>query len=80
MAKKKARVRKSKVKEACYFCKDKKEPSFKDTQVLRRYLTERNKIISRSRSGICAGHQRDLSKSIKQARHLALLPFTAQEI
>ena len=80
MAKKKARIRKPKTKEACYFCKDKREPSFKDTQVLKRYLTERNKIISRSRTGVCAKHQRDLSKSIKHARHLALLPFTAREI
>ena len=80
MAKKRIKIRKPKTKEACYFCKEKKEPSFKDIQVLKRYLTERNKIIPRSRTGICAGHQKDLSKNIKQARHLALLPFTAREI
>lgn len=80
MAKKKARIRKPKTKEECYFCKEKKDPSFGDIQVLKRYLTERNKIIPRSRTGVCAGHQKDLSKSIKQARHLALLPFTAREM
>jgi len=80
MAKKKARIRKLKTKEACYFCKEKKEPSFTDIQVLNRFLTERNKIIPRSRSGDCSKHQRELSKNIKQARHLALLPFIARGI
>ena len=81
MAKKRIkRIRKPKTKESCYFCKEKKDPSFKDIQVLKRFLTERNKIISRSRSGVCAKHQKDLSKNIKRARHLALLPFTAREI
>jgi len=79
MAKKRIKIRKPKIKEECYFCKEKKDPSFKDIQVLKRYLTERNKIISRSRTGVCSGHQKDLSKNIKQARHLALLPFIAGE-
>jgi len=80
MAKKRIKIRKPKTKEECYFCKEKKDPSFADIQVLKRYLTERNKIIPRSRSGNCAKHQRELSKNIKQARHLALLPFIAREI
>jgi len=62
--------------EPCFFCKEKKQPSFHDVSVLRRYLTERNKIVPRSRSGICAKHQKGLSTSIKHARYLALLPFT----
>ncbi len=79
MAKKRKKIRKPKIKEQCYFCKEKKDPSFSDVQILKRYLTERNKIIPRSRTGVCAGHQKDLSRSIKYARHLALLPFTAGE-
>ncbi|MDP3987703.1 MAG: 30S ribosomal protein S18 [Candidatus Levybacteria bacterium] len=62
----------------CYFCKEKIEPYFLDTEVLQRYLTERGKIIGRARSGICSKHQRALTLSIKYARHLALLPFVVQ--
>ncbi len=59
----------------CFFCKEKKKPWFSDYEVLRRFTTERGKIIGRARSGICSKHQRKLMRSIKQARHLALLPF-----
>lgn len=62
----------------CAFCKEKKEPNYADVEVLRRYLTERGKIIGRSRSGVCAKHQRKLTTAIKHARHLALLPFIQQ--
>ena len=62
----------------CFFCEEKKDPSFEDIQVLQRYLTERGKIIPRSRSGICSKHQSMLSKNIKYARHLALLPFVVK--
>lgn len=63
----------------CSFCKEKKEPWLADTQVLKRFLTERGKIIGRSRNGLCAKHQRVLALSIKHARHLALLPFTPHQ-
>lgn len=59
----------------CYFCSEKKEPVITDVAVLRRFLTERGKIVARSRNGLCAKHQKGLSSSIKYARHLALLPF-----
>lgn len=62
----------------CYICTEKKEPAFTDIEVLNRFLTERGKIIGRMRSGICAKHQRHLTLAIKYARHLALLPFVAQ--
>ncbi|MBI2031851.1 MAG: 30S ribosomal protein S18 [Candidatus Levybacteria bacterium] len=65
--------------EPCFFCKEKKEPSFHDIAVLRRYLTDRNKIVPRSRSGLCAKHQRNLTRSIKHARYLALLPYVPTE-
>ncbi|MBI2036653.1 30S ribosomal protein S18 [Candidatus Microgenomates bacterium] len=63
------------VKQNCPFCKQKTEPSFREIEVLRRYVTERGKIIGHARSGICAKHQRKVTAAIKQARILALLPF-----
>ena len=63
------------VPKKCYFCSEQKEAYFADVEVLRRFLTERGKIIGRSRSGICAKHQRRISIAIKHARHLALLSF-----
>jgi len=65
--------------EPCFFCKEKKQPSLHEVAVLRRYLTDRNKIIPRSRSGLCAKHQRNLALSIKYARYLALLPYVPTE-
>jgi small subunit ribosomal protein S18 len=47
---------------------------------LRRYLTDRGKIKSRRKTGTCAKHQRRLAVAVKRARHLALLPFTAEHI
>lgn len=61
----------------CFFCTQKITPDYKDYQTLEKFLTDRKKILGRSRSGICSRHQRILSKSIKRARHLALIPFTA---
>lgn len=63
------------VPKECYFDKEKKEPVFTEPEVLRRFTTERAKIIPRSRSGLCAKHQRALTREIKHGRHLALLPF-----
>jgi len=59
----------------CSFCKAGKVPYFIDIETIRKFQTERGKIIGRARTGLCAKHQRDLSKAIKHARHLALLPF-----
>lgn len=63
----------------CFYCesKDKKEPDYKDFESLRKFISERGKILSRQRSGVCAKHQRRLSKAIKRARHLALIPFVS---
>lgn len=63
----------------CYFCKEKKEPIYHDSGVLMRFITDRGKLIARSRNGLCAKHQRILSDSVKYARHLALLPFIIRE-
>lgn len=60
----------------CPFCESKKEKvDYKEPEVLTKYLTDRGKIIGRSRTGLCAKHQRRLTREIKRARHLALLPF-----
>ena len=59
----------------CYFCVDgEKEISYKDVAKLKRFLNERDMVISRQKTRLCAHHQRILSNSIKRARFLALLP------
>lgn len=72
------RMQKNVAPKQCFFCTDKKEVDFMDTAVLKRFLTERGKIVPRSRNGLCAKHQRNLSSSVKHARHLALLSFVAK--
>ena len=47
---------------------------------MRRFLTDRGKIRSRRKTGTCAKHQRRLAVAVKRARHLALIPFTAEQI
>jgi small subunit ribosomal protein S18 len=66
------------VPKKCFFCEEKKEPTFEDTGVLQRFLTERGKIIARSRNGLCAKHQKAVTKNIKHARYLALLSFVVR--
>ena len=66
-------------KKVCAFCADKiQEIDYKDIAKLRRYVSERAKILPRRISGNCAKHQRQLTIAIKRARHIALLPFTAE--
>ncbi len=63
-------------KKVCSFCVDKLgEIDYKDVPRLRRYLSERAKIVPRRVTGTCARHQRDLTVAIKRARHLGLLPY-----
>lgn len=65
-------------KKVCGFCVDKAENiDYKDIARLRRYMSERGKILPRRVTGTCARHQRELTVAIKRARHLALLPYTA---
>lgn len=65
----------------CSFCVDKvKSVPYTDGDLLRRYLTDRGKIRPRRQTGTCAKHQRSLALAVKRARHLALLPFTAEHI
>jgi len=62
---------------ACYFCqRNVREIDFKDTELLRKFLSGLAKIKARKRTGVCSSHQRKLAKVIKRARHLGLLPYT----
>jgi len=65
----------------CAFCVDKVDKiDYKDPGKLRRYISDRGKIEPRRKTGTCAGHQRMLTVALKRARHVALLPFTAEHI
>lgn len=63
----------------CFFCQYNKEPSFKDIENLEKFLSPRKKILSREKTGICARHQRNLTKQIKYARYLSLIPYTSYQ-
>ncbi|MDD2992481.1 MAG: small subunit ribosomal protein [Clostridiales bacterium] len=66
-------------KKVCSFCVDRVEHiDYKDVVKLRKYISERSKIIPRRVTGTCAKHQRELTIAIKRARHLALLPFVSE--
>ena len=66
-------------RKVCTFCVDKVEHlDYKDVAKLRRFITERGKILPRRISGNCAKHQRQVTVAIKRARNIALLPFTAE--
>ncbi len=63
----------------CGFCVDKVDKvDYKEANKLRRFITERGKILPRRISGNCARHQRQLTVAIKRARIMALLPFTIE--
>jgi small subunit ribosomal protein S18 len=66
------------VKASCYFCQEKKDPSYKKVKTLRKFVSDREKIYGRSKTGLCQKHQRRLAKEVKRARHLALLPFVVK--
>lgn len=68
-------VKPVRTKKVCVFCQNKTNPSYTDLSTLRRFLTDRAKIVSREKSAVCATHQRQIAKNIKYARHLSLLPF-----
>ena len=63
-------------KKVCQLCADKNEIiDYKDVQKLKKYITERGKILPRRVTGACAKHQRKISLAIKRARQVALLPY-----
>ena len=66
-------------KKVCAFCVDKVESiDYKDTQKLRKFTSDRAKILPRRVTGTCARHQRELTTAIKRARQIALLPFVTE--
>ncbi|MFY9175112.1 MAG: 30S ribosomal protein S18 [Peptococcia bacterium] len=66
-------------KKVCAFCVDKvQDIDYKEVGRIRKYISERGKILPRRISGNCAKHQRQLTIAIKRARNIALLPFTAE--
>lgn len=73
----KAPVRKPK-KKVCVFCKEKVDHiDYKDTALLRKYISDRGKIRARRVSGNCSQHQRDVAIAVKNSREMALLPYTS---
>ncbi|MBN1541062.1 30S ribosomal protein S18 [candidate division KSB1 bacterium] len=68
-----------KKKRICRFCEDKVDYiDFKNEKALTRFTTEQGKIIPRRTSGTCAKHQRQLTRAIKIARELALIPYISE--
>ena len=66
-------------KKFCIFCKDKIDyVDYKDVSMLRKFVSHRGKIRARRVSGNCAQHQRDVATAVKNAREMALLPYTAR--
>jgi small subunit ribosomal protein S18 len=66
-------------KKNCYFCVTSiGSIDYKDAQTLRKFISSYAKILPRRKTGVCAKHQRKLAKAIKQARFMALLPFTTR--
>jgi len=65
-------------RKVCRFCTQNLVADYKNPDLLRRFITERGKILPRRITGTCAKHQRDLSVQIKRARALAFLPYTKQ--
>ncbi len=65
-------------KKVCVFCKeDVDSVDYKDTALLRKYISDRGKIRARRVTGNCAQHQRDVATAVKNSREMALLPYTS---
>ena len=63
-------------KKVCVFCSEKAKPiDYKDVATLRKYISERGKILPRRITGTCAKHQRAITVAVKRARHVVLLPY-----
>ena len=73
------KFKKTSKKKVCSFCVDKvAESDYKDVNKLKRYITEKGKILPRRQTGTCAEHQRALTVAIKRAREMALLPYVGE--
>ncbi len=66
-------------KKVCVFCGENAQPvDYKDVATLKKYISERGKILPRRVTGTCAKHQRAVTTAVKRARHIALLPYTVE--
>lgn len=65
-------------RKVCRFCKEDREPDYKEVSLLENFITDRGKIIPRRILGTCARHQRKLTREVKRCRVLALLPFAVR--
>lgn len=73
------KFRKPSKKKVCAFCQDKSVSiDYKDVNKIKRFVTEKGKILPRRQTGVCARHQRELALAIKRARVVALLPFKGE--
>ena len=73
-----SRKRRKRRPKVCHFCVDKiNHVDYKEIEKLKKYITERGKIVPRRVTGTCAKHQRQITRAIKRARIIALLPFTS---
>lgn len=67
------------MKKNCYFCTNPAEEiDYKNTEILKRFISSQGEILSRKKTGVCAKHQRKLTKAIKRARIMAFLPFVKE--
>lgn len=70
------KIRKPAKKKVCAFCvAGEKTIDYKDVAKIRKYITEKGKILPRRQTGVCSYHQRELANAIKRARNMALLPY-----
>lgn len=77
MAAPKQPIRKPMKAKACVFCGEKAQPiDYKDSNMLRKYISDRGKIRARRVTGCCTRHQREIAVAVKNAREMALLPYT----
>ncbi len=65
-------------KKECSFCKSGTLPEYKDPKKLRRFISDRGRILPRRNTGVCAKHQRKLTLAIKRARQIGLLPYITE--
>ena len=77
-APRKRKKKKKKRKKVCVFCGKDNTIDYKDTAKLKKYVSERGKILPRRITGTCAKHQRALTVAVKRARHVALMPYTVE--
>ncbi len=62
----------------CYFCKNKEIVDYKNSDILKKFMTSSHKIMPRRLTGLCAKHQRRVARAIKRARTVALIPFVPE--